>query len=249
MIVRNESTQPAQLPAQRFRLSVLLVSVILGFMVAVQVTTSRQPHTSVGDIMELRSELLQEQDQQKSLSYQLAQAQAQLLKYQQNAGSKQSMLQAVAGELQNIRQQAGLEPAKGPGIVITISNDPALAKSVPDSHVYDFNLIAVVNLLFSNGADAVAINGQRIVTISSIREVGVMEINTHPVMMPYVITAIGDVSQMEAALTVNHLAADYKEIGNDFQVAEHRAPDFVTVPAYANPVHFQYATTEVNQGK
>ncbi|MBX6394822.1 MAG: DUF881 domain-containing protein [Alicyclobacillaceae bacterium] len=226
-----------------------LASTVVGFMAAVQIATVRQPATAHGDIVELRSELYQQQAKQEGLLKTLDDLQRQLGKYEATAGNKSGMAAALVQEVQNARRQAGLEPVSGPGVVITIRDLPGPAVAGQDTHVYDWMLQMIVNLLYGNGAEAIAVNGQRLITTSFIREVnGVMQVDTHPISMPYVIAAVGDVERMKAALTINPIVQDYRQIGKEVVIEEHKDGNVVEIPAYRDPVEFRFAKKEVTGG-
>lgn len=218
-------------------------------MAAVQIATVRQPAVSHGDIVELRSELYQQQAKQQSLLKTLADLQNQLEKYQATSGNKEDMARALIQEVQEARRQAGLEPVSGPGIILTIRDMGLPPADGQDRHVYDWMLQMIVNLLYGNGAEAVAVNGQRLITTSFIREVnGIMQVDTHPVSMPYVIAAVGDVDRMKAALTVNPVVQDYRQIGKEIIIEERKDGRWVEIPAFHDPVEFRFAKKEVSGG-
>lgn len=97
-------------------------------------------------------------------------------------------LQAVdddEGTGRPVRVLAGAVEVSGPGVEVTI--DPG------DGSVSDSELRGVVNALWYAGAEAVAVNGQRIGALSSIRSAaGTTSVNFRPVGPPYSIQAIGD---------------------------------------------------------
>ncbi|ADG06552.1 DUF881 domain-containing protein [Kyrpidia tusciae] len=224
-------------------------SLIVGFMAAVQISTVRQPATARSDIVELRSELAQQQAKQEGLLKTLDDLQHQLEKYQATGGNRAGMAEALVQEVQDARRQAGLEPASGPGVIVTIRDLPGPAITGQDTHVYDWMLQMIVNLLYGNGAEGIALNGQRLITTSFIREVnGVMQVDTHPISMPYVIAAVGDPDRMQAALTINPIVQDYRQIGKEVTIEVRKGGEVVHLPAYHDPVEFRFAKKEVTGG-
>ncbi|CAB3391802.1 conserved protein of unknown function [Kyrpidia spormannii] len=224
-------------------------SLIVGFMAAVQISTVRQPATARSDIVELRSELAQQQAKQEGLLKTLDDLQHQLEKYQATGGNRAGMAEALVQEVQDARRQAGLEPASGPGVIVTIRDLPGPGITGQDTHVYDWMLQMIVNLLYGNGAEGIALNGQRLITTSFIREVnGVMQVDTHPISMPYVIEAVGDPDRMKAALTINPIVQDYRQIGKEVTIEVRKGGEVVSLPAYHDPVEFRFAKKEVTGG-
>ena len=101
-------------------------------------------------------------------------------------------------KLSEYRVFAGLTEVSGPGVQVTlvdstrrnaIANDPLNLASL----IHDADLVLVVNELKASGAEAIAVNGERVIGISSIRCVGpVVHVNNVPAAPPYIIEAIGD---------------------------------------------------------
>ncbi len=93
---------------------------------------------------------------------------------------------------------AGLTDAVGPGVQIVLTDSVKPPYSNADGAklsilIHDSDINAVVNELKACGAEAIAVNGQRIVTSTSIRCVGpVVHVNGVPSAPPYSIQAIGD---------------------------------------------------------
>lgn len=100
---------------------------------------------------------------------------------------------SVAGfdpDYETLRVQTADRAAIGPGI--TISASPRF-RDDEDGRITDYDLRVLVNGLWYAGAEAIAINGQRIGTLTSIHFAGSgMLINFKPVGPPYTIVALGD---------------------------------------------------------
>ncbi len=83
--------------------------------------------------------------------------------------------------------------AKGPGIRLDINEGRILPNVIADR-----DLQRLVNGLWYAGAEAVAVNGKRIGSLSSIRmAAGIMKVNYDPVGPPYEIIALGDAESLE----------------------------------------------------
>jgi|SRR5690554_3555184 len=124
---------------------------------------------------------------------------------------------------------AGRSAMAGPGIEVVLDDAPSDAPLPPGVHpddlvVHQQDLEAVVNALWAGGAEAMAIQGQRIVSTSAVRCVGnvlLLEGQVHS--PPYAITAIGDPEELRAALDASPAVATYREwaeaVGLGWQVA------------------------------
>ena len=92
---------------------------------------------------------------------------------------------------------AGVEPVSGPGVRVVVDDAPAAATE--REVVLDEDLQRLVNGLWVAGAEAVAINGQRLTSLTAIREAGsAITVNFTSLRRPYVVEAVGDPQQLPA---------------------------------------------------
>ncbi len=92
---------------------------------------------------------------------------------------------------------AGTVPVTGPGMRVTVDDAPGARNQ--RQRVYDQDLQRLVNGLWAAGAEAVAINGQRLTALSAIRLAGeAITVNFRSLRPPYVISAIGNPDNMPA---------------------------------------------------
>lgn len=118
-------------------------------------------------------------------------------------------------ELDDLRIRSGKTGVEGPGIVITL--DDAKKPVTPEMNpgnagnallqdvnlLHDVDLLMVVNELRCAGAEAIAINGQRVVGSTAIRCVGtVVHINDLPVSAPFIIQAIGKAQVLDSGMNL-----------------------------------------------
>ena len=105
----------------------------------------------------------------------------------------------------------GLTKVQGEGVTITVADnneqkDNSSFASINNSNylVHDGNLVAIINELKIAGAEAISINGKRIVNSTSINCAGnVIQIDGEKVGSPFVINAIGDKDLLYGELTKN----------------------------------------------
>lgn len=118
--------------------------------------------------------------------------------------------ESLARDVERLSLVAGAVPVRGPGFVVTIDDAPTSqdkgANSDPrgDSGPTDGKVIArdlqiVVNNLWEAGAEAIAVNGQRLTSTAAIRFAGeAILVDYRPLKRPYVVTAIGDPGRLPA---------------------------------------------------
>jgi uncharacterized protein YlxW (UPF0749 family) len=104
--------------------------------------------------------------------------------------------QTVDSQLSRLQVATGFVAVRGPGVRITVDNPPT-----GDEVIRDDDLHLLVNGLWSAGAEAIAINGERLTAMSAIRNSGVpILVNGEGVAPPYTVLAIGDTSTLQANL-------------------------------------------------
>jgi uncharacterized protein YlxW (UPF0749 family) len=144
----------------------------------------------------------------------------------------------------------GLDPVHGPGLVVTLTDAQRDANgrfprdaSPDDLVVHQQDIQAVLNALWSAGAEAIQMQDQRLIATSAPRCVGnTLLLNGRTYSPPYAVTAIGDVGAMQAALAAAPLVTLYKQYVVRFGLgyAEQPRAD-VQVAGYTEPVRMQYA--------
>ena len=120
-----------------------------------------------------------------------------------NSSSSETQLTEQQHQLTQLQIRAGLTALEGPGVTVTLDdNKNILIGDDPNRYVIHYeNLLFIVNDLRNAGAEAISINGQRIVVSSEIRCVGnVILINTTRLAPPFVISAIGDPTALAEAV-------------------------------------------------
>jgi uncharacterized protein YlxW (UPF0749 family) len=98
--------------------------------------------------------------------------------------------------------RAGTSAVTGDGLRITLTDAPAVdGEDDPDSRVRDSDLQIVVNGLWASGAEAVAVNGERLSSTTAIRTAGdAILVDVVPLVGPYTVEAIGDAQDMQTRL-------------------------------------------------
>lgn len=110
----------------------------------------------------------------------------------------QGQLDDLATRVQRAELVTGFTPVHGPGVRITVDNRPDV--DVNDE-IRDEDLALLVDGLWEAGAEAIAVNDQRVNVLGGIRNTGrAIHVNGRPVNAPYVVQAIGDPRTLQARL-------------------------------------------------
>jgi uncharacterized protein YlxW (UPF0749 family) len=139
---------------------------------------------------------------------------------------------------------AGLTALRGPAVKVTLDDsdldEPPDGASVNDLVVHSQDVQAVVNALWRSGAEAVSINGQRLVSTSAVLCVGnTLLLNGTVHSPPYVVTALGaNRERFDADRLVRRLKSSASTFGLRFSVERATTAE---VPAYRGSLTLNYA--------
>jgi uncharacterized protein YlxW (UPF0749 family) len=153
----------------------------------------------------LRKSVNQLEDQNRTLKAHLQSLQADVKAGVDESANRSSAFQKVKAQLDDQKVVAGLTPLHGPGLTIllhdgTDPNDPADRSLGWTIHYQD--LQDIVNVLWASGAEAIAVNGQRVVPSTAFHYAGVnILLNTASRLTgPYTVKALGDPSSLAKGL-------------------------------------------------
>ncbi|MFE7135549.1 DUF881 domain-containing protein [Streptomyces sp. NPDC057638] len=136
-------------------------------------------------------------------------------KLRDEVGARQrEALNSAGAEEQHMALLAGATEVEGPGIKLVVDD----AKKAGDSavqggsgpressgfsdtgRVRDRDMQRIINGLWESGAEAVAINGQRLTALSAIRAAGdAILVDNRPLVPPYTVLAVGDGKKLNTA--------------------------------------------------
>ena len=175
--------------------SMIIISIIFGFILSMQARQVQEVSATVNNqrVEELSMRLLQLEEERNALKNQLL-----------TIEKESSMNQATNEFNDELKIQACLVPLEGPGIIIKLDDSSKQAKAGENPNLYiihDDDILKIINELRAAGAEAISINGQRLVDTSEIRCAGpTLSVNNIRSSAPYEIHAIGDRKNLENAI-------------------------------------------------
>lgn len=229
------------------KITMAIVVFFLSFTVTLQIKTVVKNESSqlkqYQRIEEIQKDLIKEQERAIDLEKQLLQANNDLNTYRKEAEENSTDSKAMSSEVERYKVLAGLTDVKGPGITVTLNDSDKKIDASQDASSYiihDSDLRTVVNELSSAGAEAISINGERIIATTEIRCVGpTIVVNSNKYSPPYIIKAIGDPAMLEAALNIKGGIAEELRFWNiEFSIVKSNR---VEIGKYNGIVNFKYA--------
>ncbi len=212
-------------------LPMIFACFLLGFMVAVQVRTmqaSQNASTQYQRIEQLADMLLQTEQERDELKAELSEI---------KSGRTASIVP------DDVNFLAGTTAVKGPGVVLTVEDSKREISSAENTNLYiihDEDMLKIINELKAAGAEAIAINDQRLISTSEIRCAGpTVSINNTRISAPFIIKAVGNAKNMENAVKMRGGVAESLSVwGIQLSIKKEGS---IVIPAYKGSVQFKYA--------
>jgi uncharacterized protein YlxW (UPF0749 family) len=237
------------IPTWEITLFVALVA--LGFLIAAQVRSEmpRVQYTS-----QERAPLIQTvtdlQAQQKALKAQILDLRSRITKAETGTQGSDAIARQLNNALFQARLSAGLTALQGSGLVVQLEDALQVSQSAggADLLVTGRDVRTVVEELWLAGAEAVAVNDERVVSTTSIIDIGgSLLVNSAYLAPPYQVKAVGPANlyaQLAASASwVDFVASRAGQNGIRLAIAE---PADLVVPAYAGSVTIRYAQPPVS---
>ncbi len=217
---------------------IALICVVLIATILVQFKTVEETDVTAIETMresELRTALSEWTTKYNEASEQLDETNNKISEYEQKANDEQETKNLVDSELQQTNMILGKTNVKGPGVIVTLEDG--------DREVVASYLVDLVNELKYAGAEAISINGSRIINSSEIVEINnsyIIVNGAKRIASPYEVKAIGDQTYLTSILSLKDsgFVDRYTSDGIIVKVEQRRE---IQIPKYDGDMKFNYA--------
>ena len=228
-------------------LVLLLPAVLFGLLVSVQWRTQAERNElTVRYNTPLLDAAKTLQNEQNALKVTLAELRADLDQIQTSASTQSDAAKDLQSRIDGLKTVAGLNERAGDGVEIILDDarGAAAAKDVEKSICHNTDLTDIVNQAWRGGAEAIAINDERIVGSSSIYCVGsTIMVNGTLMSPPFKVLVIGPQNELLATYDDPTQLRDIKQrrdiYGLGFRVS--RATG-LHLPPYRGALNVRFAT-------
>jgi uncharacterized protein YlxW (UPF0749 family) len=203
-------------PPTRRRWALALVAVVAGAMFAIAAVQNTQRAPLVAsERQELIARIKTAQGELDAQRTQAAALDAELATLRSAAAGGDSEAEARLAEITELGASVGTVAVTGPGVVVTVDDAPGSDTDTSDQ-VLDLDLQILVNGLWESGAEAVAVNGHRISTLTAIRGAGqAITVDYTSLTAPYRVEAIGDPKTMPASFAQTSAGAWWNDLSRN----------------------------------
>lgn len=225
------------------QLSIAIVCIVLGIMLAIQFkTTERYEKSASGSRTEELTLALNTVTEERDV---LAEEVVSLREKLENARQTDQAMADLQEDIIRANLYAALIPIEGAGIIITLNDSTRIlqaGENVGSDLVHDSDLLMIVNELKASGAEAISINGERIVAMSEIRCAGTtILVNWNKIAPPFTIKAIGNPDMLESGVMIKGGYLESLKIHLGFPVNISKE-ERIEIPAYNGRVKFNYGS-------
>lgn len=236
----------------RNQLVIGIICVVLGIFIAIQFKTVQANYLE-GLIPSQRStqlinELNKLKQERNTLNEAVLNLQTELESITSAAANDNSVIKSLQDQLDRFKLLSGFADAQGQGLIVTVDNPlEDYSESYGADIVNEFHyLLMLVNELHAAGAEAMAINEQRLISTSEIRSAGAyISINGTLHSPPFVIKAIGNKEVLDGALNQRFgIVSILRDRG--YQVLVSRS-DLIQVPRFSEVLNWQHARPVENE--
>jgi uncharacterized protein YlxW (UPF0749 family) len=254
--VTHESTRHRR-PLRSWQGAAALAFVVAGALFATTALSSKGLDLRAASITDLDGVVRAEKQRSDELQARLAS-----LNHEVDALSHEvddASVTRLQGQVDQLRQPAGFAPVSGPGLTVVLDDAPksAIDKARAENRdeneyvVHQQDIQAVVNALWLGGAEAMTIQGQRVISTTGIKCVGnTVMLHGVPYSPPYRIAAIGDTLRMETSLDTSDFINAYltvaAKVGLGYDVTPSEDLQF---PAYEGSTTLKYAKAGSTSGQ
>lgn len=217
-------------------------ALLVGFLIATGITTGR----SAAQLQDERNGQLVElinarQERVDAQAAQLEGLRADLAAAEAEVTGPTGLRSAV----RRAEQQAGLTGVAGPGLRVTFDDAGSSCRGAQqqDCRIQDADLQLAVNTVFALGAEAVAINGERVIATTAIRGAGrAILVNYRVLSPPYVVEVVGDAQRLSRDFPLTGLATDFEAWTGRYGLGfSYEAAADLVLPAFGGSVRFRSA--------
>ena len=237
---------PVQRRGLAWRLATPVAFVGAGALLVTSAVNSAGTDLRPGQYADLADLAKQETERVEVLQERVAALNAEVEQLSGQLGS--GTMDDVQEQIEGLSVPAGATAMEGPGLTVSLDDAPeeirdSAGEQNGETIVHQQDIQAVVNAMWAGGAEAMTLQGQRIVSTTGIKCVG-NTVLLHGVVYspPYVVSAIGDADAMQESLDQSPYVAAYLQAVEKWSLGwDVQEEDSIEVPAYAGTERLRYA--------
>ncbi|MBN2261020.1 MAG: DUF881 domain-containing protein [Clostridiales bacterium] len=231
--------------------TIFILLVILGFLIVMQykIAQTGMKYVSFRDIETLTNRIDSQNFENQKLKDKINSLNDQIINYESAIEETGNIESVLIEDIEIYGKISGVEALSGPGVVIifTDSERQLLDDENPNNLlVHDLDIQALIDDLVSAGAEAIAVNGQRVIPhfTEIVCNGPTIRINDELYSQPFIIEAIGNRTYLEAAVNApDKYGYILKQWGLFLEV---NTSIYLEIPGFEGYRDFEYMKTKEN---
>ncbi len=186
---------------------------------------------------ELQTMLSDSKTRYEEIEEKLVETQQKIAEYQQKIDSNEQASELLDEELEQTNFLLGKTNVTGEGVIVTLQNNEEKDISASD-------LRTLINELKLAGAEAISINGSRVLSMTEIVDVNpYILVNEERIISPYIVKAIGNPMYLSSALSLKNsgFIDSYTKLGKTVEMKQEKNIHISAYNSSKNQLQFRYA--------
>lgn len=228
------------------KIILLLFSIIAGLLIATQFETNAVANEAetVKSIESYAGQIEDTKEDIQQLDRTIEEKEKELNLLMDNENKGDNLITFLEEDIEKNKIYSGFSDMRGPGIEITMYDNmesDIIGLEVNDDIIHDIDILNIINDLKVAGAEAISVNNQRVISMTEIKCGGpIIRINGRSYAIPFVIRAIGEPSQLMAAVSAPGTYGDIlKNVYKLYFEAE--INEDILIPSYDGNLRYNYA--------
>lgn len=227
-------------------LTLTIFSLLLGLLIATQMKMKVELYVPVTlkSLQVTKTEISNINKEIVELNKNIKLKEEELILLENISKGDENIIDLLSADLRYNKTRSGYTSVEGPGIIIKMYDNPneeIMGFDINDDVIHDVDVLNILNDLKIAGAEAISINGERVLSTSEIKCAGpVLRINDVKIGTPFVIRVIGDPKVLMASVNAPGTYGD--TLKSVFFIGfEPIIEDKIFIPAYNGRFYFNYA--------
>ncbi len=249
----HEPTRHRVSPRSRWHLAAGAAFVVAGALFVTSSLSSKGLDLRAASITDLGGVVRQERQRSDELQRRLASLNQEVDRLSHQVDN--ATVSKLQDQVDTLEGPAGLKAVSGPGLTVTLTDAPKSeidkaggdsGVSVDELVVHQQDIQAVVNALWAGGAEAMTVQGQRVISTTGIKCVGnTVVLHGVPYSPPYRISAIGNPAELQASLAASDYIDAYLAVVESHGLGYDVEPSArLELPAYRGSTMLKYAVAD-----
>ena len=222
---------------------------LLVYGICIQIKTINSTNSSYSTsntVNDLRDEVLKNKEKYDNKYEELEKTEAALEKERESTTSNNGELSNLEEQIKEGNKLLWLTEVTGEGVIVTLKDNTSTSPNAlvdnSDLVVHDMDVLSVINELKNAGAEAIAINDQRLInTTGIVCDGNVIQINGQKIGAPFEIKAIGLSEQLAALSRPGGYLSILQQYGIGTELVKSKS---ITIPKYTGSINFKYAQNQ-----